>query len=374
MLNNPDARSAHRQPRALVRLNDAIVPGWVSWTVANNTFYEADTFRVSFAASALPASNNAAWFAGQRETFAEILAGFPSDPANPLPFELMSLIYGRVDHIEYDPVATLITLTGRDLTAAFIDAKLSKDYANQRSSDVAASLAAAHGLTPVVTQTRDRIGTYYKHDQVRMQADRSEWDLLAWLSREEGFVCYVSGRTLYFGPDPRSTDNPYVIQWQPPSAAGGAPVSNVMELSFSRSQTVAKGVAVTVRSPSLTKKTPVVQSYPSAPKAIQAGQASPFGNVQPYYYTVAAGQTAVQVQQYAQRKYQEIISHEMKLRARLPADDLLTVATPIRVTGTGTAWDQLYYPREITREMAIDEGYSMTVEAQNHSDDQVPAA
>ena len=130
------ATSAARAPRALVRLGTfpgVIVPGWKSLSVSNNSYSEADTFRIEFAASALPASNNANWFSTQKEVFAEILDGFPQDPTNPQAGELDSQIYGRVDDIVYNPRDGLITVTGRDLTAAFIDSKISDQFQNQTS-------------------------------------------------------------------------------------------------------------------------------------------------------------------------------------------------------------------------------------------------
>lgn len=372
-VNTIPAQALARQPRGIVKLGGQAVSGWVSWEVSSNNYYEADTFRVSFAASALPVANNAAWFATQKELFVEIFAGFPANPERINSTDLQSLIYGRVDDISFDPVSTLITVTGRDLTAAFIDAKLTAAWTNQTSSSIAIALASSHGLTPVVTATKTNVGTYYKHDQVRMQSNRSEWDLLAWIAREEGFVCYVTGNELHFEPDTVLSADPYVIRWTAPSAPTGYPTANVQELHFSRSLTVAKGITVTVRSPSTTKKTPVVQSYPAAAKVVKVGKSAPFGNSQAYFFTIASNKTANDVQAYAQARYKEIIAHEMKLHARLPGDNLLSTRTLLRVDGTGTAFDQTYFPNVITRQMSMDEGYTMTVEAKNHNPDTVAA-
>ena len=358
-----------RQPRGIVRINGTAVPGWINWTVSSNTFYEADTFRVSFAVSGMGTSTVQP-FIEQRELFVEILAGFPSDPDHPLASELQSLIYGRVDEIDFEPVARLLTLSGRDLTAVFIDNRIDDDFANQTSSDIASALASKHGLVPVVTATVGNVGGYYKHDQVRMHASQSEWDLLAFLAREEGFACFVQGQELHFEPDPGANGDPYVILWQPPSDQYASPVCNAQALAFSRAMTVSKGVTVVVRSPSTTKKVAVVASYPSNPKAIQAGKASPFGSVQTYYFTTAANRDATQVQQEAQRRYAEIIAHEMKMHATLPGDNLLSTKKVLQVQGTGTAFDQNYYPTEITRQMSMDEGYTMTVHAKNHTPEQ----
>ena len=371
-LNSLPVRSAGRQPRALIRIAGAIVPTPVSFEVSNNSHFEADTFRVSFAASALPDDKNAAWFAMQKEIFIEVLAGFPTNPDRPDASELSSLIYGRVDDISYDPLERTVELTGRDLTAVFIDNKLAEQYVNRTASDVATLLAQSHGLTPVVTSTTETVGTYYKRDEVRLQANRSEWDLLTWLAREEGFIVYVKGQELHFEANPRDTSDPYEIRWQRPTSDQGSPSSNAIDIKFSRSLTVAKGITVVARSASLTKKTPVVESYPSAARAIQAGKASPFGEVQAYYFTLPAGKNPTQVQAYAKLRYDEIIAHEMKATIRMPADDLVGIRTPLRLSVTGTAFDQVYFPRSISRFMSLDEGYEMRIEAQNQNPDTVP--
>src|ERR1700676_2584929 len=116
-LNALPVTSAVRHPRAIVKLNGRSVPGWISWEVQSNAFFEADTWRVSYAVSLLPKKNDASWFSEPSETFVEIFAGFPAEADNPDVSELDSLIYGRVDNMEYDPGQRTITLTGRDLTA-----------------------------------------------------------------------------------------------------------------------------------------------------------------------------------------------------------------------------------------------------------------
>jgi hypothetical protein len=365
MLNTVPAVAVARQPRVIVRVAGTLLPAVVSWEVDNNDYYEADTFRVALAVSKLPTANDANWFSSQTEIFLEVLAGFPSNPNAPDASELTSLIYGRVDDIAYDPVATLIHLTGRDLTAVFIDNKLANQYQNQTASAAVEAIAGAHGIAMEVTETSTLIGTYFANEQVRIQANRSEWDFIAWLAREEGFVAYMQGQTLYFGEDPRIGADAYEIQWQPPGSSGGPPSANVTELSFSRSLTVAKGITVTVRSRSLISNTPVVQSYPIGAKTIKPGASSPFGSTQNYFFNARAGLTPVQAQQYAEARYNEIVSHAMKLSARLPADLILSVSTPISVSGTGTAFDQTYYPRSVKRSMSNDEGFVMQVEAQN---------
>lgn len=75
---------------------------------------------------------------------------------------------------------------------------------------------------------------------------------------------------------------------------------------------------------------------------------------------------------FAKARYDAIIAHEMKMTARLPGDNLLSITTPIRVDGTGTSFDQTYFARSITRQMNADDGYVMEVAAQNVNQDISP--
>ncbi|MDE2103834.1 MAG: hypothetical protein KGL39_41740 [Patescibacteria group bacterium] len=359
-----------RQPRGLVQLDGVTIPAWIEWSVTNNAYYEADTFRVKFAESGLPAGYDANWFSQQTETFAEIFGGIPAVPQIVDSSQLTSYIYGRADSIDYDPVERTIEISGRDLTAALIDKRLDMDYANQTASQIVQSIASEHGLTADVSNASDttKAGTYFEIDVFKLQANRSEWDLLTYLARQQGYVVYVSGHTLYYGAFEPDTSAPYVIQWTTAKAsASGVPVANVKRLKLSHTQTVAKGISVTVRSASRYGSAAVQQSYPVSPRSIKAGASSPFGELQTYYYRAHAGMTAQQCAQLAESLYNSIISHEMKMDATLPGDDILTMQSEIQLTGTGTLWDQVYYPKSITRSMSFSDGYEMTVAAQNHS-------
>lgn len=477
-LNTLPVQPTARQPRGIVKVaavavpgTGVAVPGWIDWSVDSNTFYQADTFRVSFAATAMSTETSANWLSLQKEAFVEIFAGFPSDPTNYSEADLRSQIFGRIDDIDYDPVSTLITVTGRDLTAAFIDAKTSIQYQNLTASEIATKLALAHGLTPIVTATTTKAGTFYAFDHVSMTDERSEWDLLTWLASEEGYVCYVKGIELHFEPRqddttpaaptdkaalqkefdevsaawateqakakafdqgaladlatkdaataagdtagaaaaqqdglakigqakqirdnaralykqryhdlneqlnataptaPDADPNTYELRWE--VNADGNPTANVKDLRLSRSLTVAKGITVVVRSWNKKQSKGFTAYYPSKGKGTQAGKASPFGNQQ--IYLVKRGQLDQDsATKLAQQIHKDITQHEMKLRATLPADNILTQTAMVRLTGTGTNWDQDYFVESITRQMSLDQGYVMNVSAKNHNVDSTP--
>ncbi|MEN7527029.1 hypothetical protein [Cupriavidus sp. DL-D2] len=201
-LNPLPVLPAGQSPRGIVKVGGVIVPGWIHWSVQENTFYQADTFRVEFAAQNLPDETDVAWFSNQSEAFVEIFGGYPADVRSFSETDLVSHIYGRVDDVDYDPVSAKLTLTGRDLTAAFIDAKITIQFQNMTSSQIATQLALNHGMSYSGPATKTPAGTYYAYDRVSMTDQRSEWDILTWLAQQEGFNCYVKGKTLYFEPQP----------------------------------------------------------------------------------------------------------------------------------------------------------------------------
>jgi len=51
----------------------------------------------------------------------------------------------------------------------------------------------------------------------------------------------------------------------------------------------------------------------------------------------------------------------------LPGDNSLTTRGMVQLVGTGTDWDQFYYPDTVTRRISFEEGYRMELRAKNHS-------
>lgn len=365
----PDANllpvKAHsRQPRGAVKLNGTIVTGWESFSVENNAFRAADTFRVVFAVGLLPSGFGPDWFAVQTGIDCEVFATeAPIDPERYEPIDAERLIFGQVDDVEYDPLAGTIEITGRDLTARLIDTNTSENFLNMTSSEIATTLAGRHGLTPVVTATTTKVGSFYSQNHMSLTQERSEWDLLAMLAQYEDFDVFVTGKELHFQPKPTAAAR-YAIRWKRGDAV---PQANVTSMRFERSLTIAKGVVVTVRSWHLPSGKAFEASWPKSVKATKPGES---GAAAPlvYHYTIA-GKTQDQALQEARRRYDMIVRHLMKISADLPADGVLDCSMVLSVTGTGTAWDQDYYPDAVTRSLSVDEGYRMSVTAKNVTPD-----
>ncbi len=376
MINQPEQLTDARRPRSVVRLTSSqssgatvtdTLTGWVEWEVNTNAFYQADTFRVTFAQSGLPDAYNLAWWASQRQMWIEILAGLPDDPDNIDESQMKTWIYGMVDEVHYDPVKRTIEVSGRDLTALMIDTKTTLKWQNLVASDIVTEIAWDHGLstetpdgTPTVTPTLIPAGKYCNDDNASMTDQRSEWDLLTWLAQQEGFVVFVRGQNIYFQPKPNPATDAYVIEWQQ-TGQSGIPQANVAAISFSRNLTLTRDVTVQVQS--------WTYDYPTKPYVKTAtakhNEGSP-GEPQTYNYVIP-NLTPDQAAQRAQAYLDELTAHEVKMSASLPADNLLDVTSIIEVTGTGSDFDQLYYPEEIVRRMSLEEGYVMEVSAKNSS-------
>lgn len=371
MLNDPNAPSSVRQPRSIVKIGGAVyacyanpvdninapmpMPGWIEWEVENNSFFAADSFSVSFAVSALPEGRKEDWFVQQEEITVEIFAGFPTDPDNFSTDKLTSLIYGVADEVEFDPVRRVIHLSGRDLTGRMIDTKVTDVFVNRTTADVARMMAAKYDLIPKIIDSKGDFGKYYANNINAQLHSGSDWDVLCQAAHLAQFNVYVSGHELHFEPPTDSNQPTYALQWQ------SDPLTfNGTQLHFTRSLVLAAGIRVTVMSFNHKTGQRAIAIYPeSAPSSAQH-----------YTYRIP-NLNPKQAQARAESLYKEIAQHEIKLRAELPADLDISTQTVLQVTGTGTIFDQIYYPDAVTRRMSFHDGFKMSVSAKNMTDSNV---
>ena len=365
MINNPYANSDAQQPRSLIRVNDQqLLP--ISWEVNNNGYYQADTFEIELSIDDLPASHDLNWFCLQTALKVEIFSGWPSDPNNPVAYELEQHMLGLVDDMEPDLVNRTLRLSGRDLSGQLIDTRTTDKYPNLTASQVATKLAATVGLTPEVTKTTTKVGTYYQIDTSLSSKSTPQWDLLTFLAQREGFLCYVRGTKLYFGPPPADSDNPYVLQWTPPGFGTSGPQLNASTLQLRRNLTLAKDLIVEVRSWNPKTKTAVLKKATATHtvKTYLSGLPQPVGNAQVYGYNIP-GLTPKEAQDRANALLKELSKHELVLSATLPGDESMDITVPLELRGTGTFFDQRYYVDSVQRHMDVS-GYTMSVTAKNH--------
>ena len=356
-----------RQPRALVFANGKPVSGLVDFEVENNTFYQADTFRVQLALSNQPKETDFAFWAGQKKITLEVYAGFPRDAENYTKAELELLITGECDDIEINPVRDEIVLSGRDFTNRLIDSQTSEKFQNETSSQIVEKIAKRHGLDAKVKATKAKVGTYYANEKASLTKRQSEWDLITWLAEREGYSVYIKGNTLYFQPKIADSEKPFVIKWTAPDKETASWQIDTVDISFSRTLTLAKDIIVIVNSydPKTKKKISVKRTATQTKNTKNAGEAQPVGDAQQYVF-YKPNLTVQDAEKLAESRLREISSHQVKMSCEMPADNALQTENLIQVTGTGTAFDQTYYPDKITRTFSVDRGYVMHIEAKNH--------
>jgi phage protein D len=348
---NSIALSGVRQPRVAFTVNGVPVPGLIEAEVTNNSHFASDTFHAVLALSLLPPAYGPAYWSNSIGDQIGISAGFAGE-------QMMPLILGQVDDTDYDPVRRTITLSGRDLSARLIDTRSAEKFVNKTSSQIAEELAQRHGLVPVVKPTTAKAGTYYSAEHVVLTKDQTEWDLLTYLAEREGFDVWVSGDRLHFEPSPLPTNPPYKIAWDEAALA-----SNALDIHLTRSQTLAKDVIVVVQSFNQKQQKAFKVTY----KVTQGYKSQRVGGQAQIYSFNEPNLTRDQCLALAKAKAEEITRHERVLTASLPGDSTLTTRAMVQLVGTGTSWDQMYFPDTVTRRIGFDGGYRMDLRAKNHS-------
>ena len=336
-------------------INGATMPGLVSMSVSRNNFLAADTYTATVALDAFPASTNLPNWAQSNIIELNLMAAPDGGAAS-------SVIIGLVDAITIDPALLTMTLAGRDYTAVFIETKTAEKFLNLTSSQVAAMLAARHGLQARVSITTTPTGKFYDDDHAEVTNEVSEWSLLTFLAQREGFDIFLEGRVLVFQP---AVDRAQVTPFPVRCVAGaGGSTANVARLDLRRNLTLAGDVVVKVISWSHEAKAPVtsVRKAEKVNRLRIAGSGTP-----PTYVFRETGLTQAQADAFATAKLQEIIMHERQIDFDMPADLSLTPRSVIRLSGSGTDFDQDYLVGQIDLSCSAAGGFPMRVSARSAS-------
>lgn len=356
-INNPYDTDEARYPYAKILCDGTEIPGVVSFQTVNNNYYQADTFRVRFAINTSQ-DFNATWWGdpAKKQILLDIQASLDGGES------YTSLLIGQVDHMQVSMDQGLVDVDGRDLSAYFIDNRTQETFLNKTASQVAETLADRRGLQKDITPTSTLVGRYYSddHDRINMgQFTRTttEWNLLCSLAQHEDFDVYVTGTVLHFKPKTPEGSDPYVVMWDK-----SAPWSNSLTLHLERSMNMAKDVVVQVRSWRSKDARSITKFSPSGFRigGIQSGK-------EQLYSFVIPNLTEQEAQDKANKLRAQITQQERIVTFSYPADLTLQPRDMLEIRGTGSGWDQKYWVNSITRTMSFDDGFVMTVNAKNHS-------
>jgi len=366
-----------RQPRMKVLANGAEIR-CLSAEVHSNNHYRADTFSIEAALSA-GSANDAKFWGDQTTVLIDIQFGFATGASGTASFT--SVFQGEIDHLDLHIPTGLIRADGRDLTARLIDSKTHETFLNKTSSQIATDLAGRHGLTPVVTETQGLVSRFYKQDHDRITLGQfskttTEWDLLTYLAQNEGYDAYVKGQELHFEPSTdASTSSAIVVNYAPATQGGqsASPVCDVIDLRLERSLTLAKDIKVVAQSWHSGKGARVKSEVATA----QGSGASAGGGAKDAAQTVFRvypNKTKDELDKIAKALLEELSRHERVITYSQPGEAALTARSMVRLQGTGSSWDQLYYVDTISRSMRFDGGFVQHVRCKNHSTDSDAAA
>lgn len=338
--NWPDQSMMVRRPRLRVLANGDVVPGAFEAEVSNNRYFAADRFQLGLALSA-DRARGAVWWAQQDSVMIDIEVSLGNDYVN--------LLHGRVDLVEIDPLRDAVRLTGRDLSAGLIEARVQGTFANQTSSDVALTLAGRHKLKAEVQVTSIPVGRYWEleHDSLVLDGfarATTEWDLLVMLAQYEGFGVWVQGTTLHFRAADTSAP-PTVLQ-----------MTDLSALHLDRSLTLARGVEVTVKS----WHSRAAQCYVQTASQDQAGEAG--GSAQSYVY-IAPNLTPDVALKIAQQRLAELTQRERVIVAELPGELSLAPGQQIVLQGSGTEFDRTYSIDSVARRLDVSHGFTQQIRA-----------
>lgn len=341
-----------RAPTVRLLVDGRAVSGIMHAEVTANNHYAADTFRIALAIGSDPIATAAFW-AGTGSVLVDVQVSLGN-------IGYTSLIQGEIDTIALDPVSGIVELDGRDLTARLIEARTQETFTNRTASEIATLLAQRHGLQPVVTATNRPVGRYYQNEHDRITLGQfshatTEWDLLVFLARQEGYDLFVQGASLYFQP-PSSALTPSIVLR--PDA--------LIDLRMARSLTLAKDISVTVKSWNSRQKSAFTQTARAHGTAIPTGGAHFVAAIQHYVY-VRPNLTPDQALQFAQTRLAELTSHERVIDAVMPGELAITPRSTIAIDGTGTAFDQSYTIDVIEREYRLHDGFIQRIRAKNTS-------
>jgi phage protein D len=345
-------------PRFRVTMNGVAMDGMKEMHVKLAKVFQVGTFSLVKAFvtdDAFPAS----WFAdtGTKTMLVEI--DVSTDGTT-----FQTLLTGNVDSHGWDVVANTVTMAGRDQAAVFLDTRTVGTLRNQTASQIAQTLAASHGLTAEVGSDAALVGRKYDIDFDKTKGGdfseaTNEWDLLCRLGSQAGIAPYMQGSVLCFQPPPSSPPS-YAVTVQ---RGDDGLVMSAEGLTLERHMTTARDVIVTVESWNSKAKKKFSATYRTSTK-----KASGDADVQPtrYFYRLP-NYTQAQCQDYATQKALDISTHERNIQVRAPSFVMLTPVHVVSVSGTGTDYDQTYYPQAISYAITFDHGASTDIAAKYSS-------
>ncbi len=369
--------------------------------VIQNGHDAADSFQVELPRNDPQAPHDAKWWSEQTEVEVEISVGFADDDGKV--GKWTSLIIGPVDAIADAPISFgthsggstgsaranvgrggmvaheggpahpmggVLTIRGRDYSGQLIASGVSAEYVSGKltSADVVKKIAEKVPQLKVdLSEASDSVGDPVSSVEGRLFLKRSAWDVITSIAEHDGMRAIVRGKTLKIAPGPSSDDGAFELFFRPPVPASGnaefKPSSgNVITLRMARNLMIAKGVDHFVQAyDSKTGKKPS--------RAVAKSRGAKSASTPMTYSDNIPGMTKAQTKKHAKSRADRNSKFERDIEFQIPGDAALTIDRMVRLSGTGTAYDQDYEMDQLTHFFGVTEGYRMEGRAKNRSPD-----
>ena len=338
-----------RRPRMRIVANGVALTGAIEASVTSTSYYGADSFSVSLATGSDLLSSASYWSSPGKN---EIAVQFSVDGG----WNFITAIEGLADRVMIDPIRGTVYLEGRDLTSQLVDTVLSEQYLNRTASEIALILAENHGLVPCITATSRLVGRYYQDDRSRTALTRdtactTEWDLLVQLARYEDFEVFVQGHSLFFQP---RVAVPIVLTEVNPAS--------LCALRMEYLPSMSDVLEVRVQSWNSERQMAVTGRMTSGASPVSG--AAPGGNAgQRNYVITRPNLTAEDAELMAAQVLREIQVHRRCISLEMPGDTGLVPRVGLRLSGTGTAFDQVYLVESVERRFSPSHGFTQHIRA-----------
>ncbi len=336
-----------RQPRAFVIVNGTTL-NCISVDVSMSKTHKSDTFHCEIPFGALPSDMNEAWWSEQADISVQVQ--FQTDGTG----GATQVFDGKVDRVGHNFDQRILSVQGRDKSAALIDSKSTEKFNNLSPDEIVKQIASRHGITVDAESVSSKGGKIYQIDYAKLTNRASEWTVITKLADLFGMTAYMTGGVLYWKPIGEQL--PVLdIAYVPPTAASYAN-GNFMTLKTSRNLILGRPVKVKV------------QSWNHKEKKAYEHDAEESGVGDPLQYTyIEPGLTGDQTQKLAEKRLAENTSHELTFDLTMPGDPTVTPRYMMQLSGTGTAYDQQHEITSIEHSMSQQGGYRMTVSAKAKS-------
>lgn len=349
-----------RKPRGIIKINGKEVK-FIEIEIRTSAPYTADTYFIEIPLYEQPDGIDFAYFASTEKFLVQIYMGFPDDTDAFSINNLVLMMEGESNDVEIDPSQGIVSISGRDLSSRLIDSKVTQSFSNITASELASEFARLNGLKEEITQTTEILGNFLQTAQNYTANNTTQWDMLVNAALNEQFLVYVRADTLVFKPIPVNDDNarPYLLNYIPRSVTNVIPVFDKgTKINFFKNNIVSGNVNVTVKVPYSTYTGKAFHVKLNA-----RNKNSDAATIRKYFYS-QPGLTNDQAKQKAKQFLNNLVVHSVRFSAELIGDIVLTKDMLIKISGTNTDFDQVYYLDSLVRRMTMDD-FSMFISGKN---------